>query len=89
LGADEIDKELEELILNKTEGVPFFIEEFVKSLKDLRIIEKDNCTYRIAKEAKLVSIPAKIQDVIMARVDTLPHGATERVNENETPQLII
>ncbi len=75
LGADEIDKELEELIINKTEGVPFFIEEFVKSLKDLQVIEKDNCTYRIAKDAELVSIPAKIQDVIMARMDTLPDGA--------------
>ena len=40
LGTEEIDRDLEELILEKTEGVPFFIEEFIKSLKDLKIIEK-------------------------------------------------
>ena len=38
LGTREIEKALEELILEKTEGVPFFIEEFVRSLKDLKII---------------------------------------------------
>ena len=75
LDTDKIDRDLEELVLNKTEGVPFFIEEFVKSLKDLRVIEKDDNTYRIANEKRAVSIPAKIQDVIMAQVDTLPDGA--------------
>ncbi len=39
LDADEIDRTLKELILKKTEGVPFFIEEFIRSLKDLKIIE--------------------------------------------------
>ena len=38
LGTDDINRNLEELILEKTEGTPFFIEEFVKSLKDLNII---------------------------------------------------
>ena len=41
LGTKEIEKALEELILEKTEGVPFFIEEFIKSLKDLKIIERE------------------------------------------------
>ena len=40
LGTKEIERALEELILEKTEGVPFFIEEFIKSLKDLKIIER-------------------------------------------------
>ena len=33
LGTEEIDRDLEDLILEKTEGIPFFIEEFIKSLK--------------------------------------------------------
>jgi class 3 adenylate cyclase len=40
LGTEEIDRDLEELILEKTEGVPFFIEEFIKSLQGLKIIER-------------------------------------------------
>jgi predicted ATPase len=50
LGTEEIDRNLEEVILEKTEGIPFFIEEFVKSLRDLRIIEKKNSTYHLAKQ---------------------------------------
>jgi hypothetical protein len=49
LGTEEIARDLEELILEKTEGIPFFIEEFVKSLKDLKIIEKRENRYHLAK----------------------------------------
>jgi class 3 adenylate cyclase/tetratricopeptide (TPR) repeat protein len=77
LGTKEIEKALEELILEKTEGVPFFIEEFIKSLKDLKIIEKKENAYRLSKNTQHVTIPSTIQDVIMARVDSLPEGAKE------------
>jgi tetratricopeptide (TPR) repeat protein len=77
LGTEDISSDLEELILEKTEGVPFFIEEFIMSLKDLKIIEKKNKTYHLAKDIQAVTIPSTIQDVIMARVDTLPEGAKE------------
>jgi tetratricopeptide (TPR) repeat protein len=74
LSTEELDKDLEEFILEKTEGVPFFIEELIKSLKDLKIIERENNRYRITKDIKEVTIPATVQDVIMARVDSLPEG---------------
>ena len=44
LGSEELDKNLEEFILEKTEGIPFFIEELIKSLKDLKIIERERTT---------------------------------------------
>jgi predicted ATPase len=75
LGTEEIDRDLEELILEKTEGVPFFIEEFIKSLQDLKIITRKDNTYYLAKDIKDLIIPSAIQDVIMARVDSLPEGA--------------
>jgi len=77
LGTREIERTLEELILEKTEGVPFFIEEFIKSLKDLKIIERKEDVYRLTKDAQQLTIPSTIQDVIMARVDSLPEGAKE------------
>jgi class 3 adenylate cyclase/tetratricopeptide (TPR) repeat protein len=77
LGTKEIEKALEELILQKTEGVPFFIEEFIKSLKDLKIIERKENVYRLTKDVHQVAIPSTIQDVIMARVDSLPERAKE------------
>jgi class 3 adenylate cyclase/tetratricopeptide (TPR) repeat protein len=75
LGMKELDKGLEEFILEKTEGIPFFIEELIKSLKDLKIIERDNNRFHIVKDIGEVKIPTTIQDVIMARVDSLPEGA--------------
>ena len=75
LGTPEIDKDLESLILEKTEGIPFFIEELLKSMKDLKMIERTNGKYQLSKDIHTVLIPSNIQDVIMARVDSLPDAA--------------
>jgi predicted ATPase/class 3 adenylate cyclase len=75
LGTEEIETALEELVLEKTEGVPFFIEEFIKSLKDLKIIEKKDGVYHLTRDIQDVTIPGTIQDMIMARVDALPDAA--------------
>ena len=77
LGSDNIALDLQDLILEKTEGVPFFIEEFVRSLRDMRIIERTNYTYHLPKDVDRVAIPSTIQDVIMARVDSLPDSVKE------------
>ncbi|MBL7175246.1 MAG: AAA family ATPase [Desulfobacteraceae bacterium] len=77
LGSSELDGDMEELILEKTEGVPFFIEELIKSLKDLNFLEKKDNRYYLKKDAKDLTIPSIIQDVIMARVDPLPEGVKE------------
>jgi predicted ATPase len=77
LGAEEVDSDLENMILDKTEGVPFFIEEFIKSLKDLKAIEEKDNTLCITEDLQDVVMPSRIQDVIMARVDSLPEDAKE------------
>jgi class 3 adenylate cyclase/tetratricopeptide (TPR) repeat protein len=77
LGTEEIDSDLEDLILDKAEGIPFFIEEFIRSLKELKIIEKSDSRYCLAKDIQDLKLPSTIQDVIMARVDSLPDGAKE------------
>lgn len=77
LDAEYLDHQLEELVLEKTEGIPFFIEEFTRSLKDLKIIEKKDGICCLAEAVKGVAIPSTIQDVIMSRVDALPEGAKE------------
>jgi tetratricopeptide (TPR) repeat protein len=77
LGTAHIDRALEDLIIEKTEGVPFFIEEFTKSLIELRIIERKDNRYHLAKDIDDVVIPSTIHDMIMARVDAIPEGAKE------------
>jgi len=77
LGTPNIDRALEDLILQKTEGIPFFLEEFIKSLRDLKLIERKDSTYQLSKDIQKLTIPSTIQDVIMARVDNLPEKARE------------
>ena len=77
LGRADVDRDVQELILEKTEGVPFFIEEFVKSLRDLRVIEQRGAAYGLRAGLQEVTIPSTVQDVIMARIDSLPEGAKE------------
>ena len=77
LGTDEFDKEIEHLVLEKTEGVPFFIEELINSLRDQKIIKKKMNKYYLAKDIRKAKIPTTIHDVIMARIDSLPEGAKE------------
>jgi class 3 adenylate cyclase/tetratricopeptide (TPR) repeat protein len=77
LNTENIDKDLEELILTHAEGVPFFIEEFLKSLKDLKIIEIKEGKYHLGKQIQQVTVPSTIEDMIMARVDSLTDDAKE------------
>ena len=77
LGTKNIDRNLEEFILSKTEGIPFFIEEFIKSIIDLRVIEKTDTTYHLSIDLKTVSIPSTIYDVIMSKIDKLPEAARD------------
>ncbi len=77
LGSEDIEETLEEFILEKTEGVPFFIEEFIRSLIDLKIIERRNKKYHLTKDIQYVTIPSTIEDMLMARVDSLSDGAKE------------
>ena len=77
LDNEDIATDLRELVLEKTDGVPFFIEEFVRALRDMGIINKTDGTYHLAKDMDRVAIPSTVQDVIMARVDLLPNAAKE------------
>lgn len=70
-----IEEMLKELILEKTEGIPFFTEEFIKSLLDLSVVEKKDGKYSLVGDLSEFNIPNTIQEVIMARVDSLPEGA--------------
>lgn len=77
LQAKQIDRNLEDFILEKTEGVPFFIEEFITSLTDLNLIEHQDGAFHLSESIPQGTIPSTINDVIMARVDGMPEGAKE------------
>jgi class 3 adenylate cyclase/tetratricopeptide (TPR) repeat protein len=94
LDTGDIDLDLSQLILDKTEGIPFFIEEFIKSLQELGLISREKDQVRLKGDPHSMAIPSTIQDMIMAKVDRLPDQTktilqTGSVIEREFPHALI
>ncbi len=77
LSTKNLDKDLEELVLEKTEGIPFFIEEFIKTLLEQKVIEKRRGRYRLVKDTEAMIVPSTVQDVLMARIDSLAESVKD------------
>jgi class 3 adenylate cyclase/tetratricopeptide (TPR) repeat protein len=71
----KIDEDLERLIIEKSDGVPFYVEELIGFLKRKEIIKNTGDTYHLIRGTGELPLPSSIQDVIMARVDSLSSGA--------------
>lgn len=72
LGADDSLRELKELILTKTEGTPFFVEEVVQTLADDQVLLGERGRYRLAHPVTDLHLPPTVQGVLAARIDRLP-----------------
>ena len=66
-----LPNEINELIIRKTEGNPFFIEEIIRSFIDEGIIEIKNNEFRLTEKIHQANIPENINEVILSRVDKL------------------
>lgn len=73
LGTSHIQDDLSTLVLAKAEGIPFFLEELVTSLRETDAITRHNGQWQLATSA--VPIPDTVEEVLMARIDRLPEGA--------------
>jgi len=71
LETHSLQNDIIELINEKGEGNPFFMEELTKSLLETGIIVKTNGGYKINRLVSPLEIPSTVQDVIMARIDRL------------------
>jgi len=60
------------LLIERTEGNPFFLEETVRSLLETGVIAGERGAYRLAKPAAGIQMPATVQAVLAARIDRLP-----------------
>jgi class 3 adenylate cyclase/tetratricopeptide (TPR) repeat protein len=77
LDAQETAEDLGSLILEKSEGVPFFIEEFTKSLQESGSVTKTDGRCHLGADLSSFSIPETLHDLLMSRVDKLAEGAKE------------
>jgi class 3 adenylate cyclase/tetratricopeptide (TPR) repeat protein len=71
LTAESLPDELKSMIVTKAEGNPFFVEEVVKSLRELGAIRQEGERSVLARRLEEIVVPDTIQGVIMARIDRL------------------
>ena len=72
LGGDAGLEPLKRLLLARTEGNPFFLEESVRSLVDDGVLAGERGGYRLVKAPETVHVPATVQAILAARIDRLP-----------------
>ena len=74
LRTPHIQAELAALVLDKADGVPFFLEELVKALQETGSIEQHEGQWRLTAQAMDTPVPDTVEEVLMARIDRLPKG---------------
>ena len=72
LGQDESLETLKRVLIERTEGNPFFLEETVQTLVETKVLVGDRGAYRMTKEQDVWPIPATVQAILAARIDRLP-----------------
>lgn len=71
IGNSSVNEELCTLIAQRTDGIPLFIEETVRSLVEKNILRGHMGAYRLTTELLDIQIPESIQAVLASRIDLL------------------
>jgi class 3 adenylate cyclase/tetratricopeptide (TPR) repeat protein/regulation of enolase protein 1 (concanavalin A-like superfamily) len=71
LAIDNLPERVRQMILEKSEGNPFFIEEVIRSLIEQGLVYREEGIWKARDEVVDVQVPDTIQSVILARVDRL------------------
>src|SRR6516162_7568203 len=70
-GASELER-LKQILISRTEGNPFFLEESVRTLVETKVLAGQSGAYTLATPLEILHIPATVQAVLAARIDRLP-----------------
>jgi tetratricopeptide (TPR) repeat protein len=71
LGTDPSLVPLKELLIERTEGNPLFLEESVRTLAEARLLVGESGAYRLVRVLDRLQIPATARAIIAARIDRL------------------
>ena len=90
LGDDSSLEPLKKLLIERTEGNPFFLEESVRTLVETQVLAGEPGTYCLAQDLPAIQVPPTVQAVLAARIDRLPQDEksllqTASVIGNEVP----
>ena len=72
LGDDPGLEPLKRLLIARTAGNPFFLEESVRALVETGVLVGVPGAYRLAQALPTIQVPATVQAILAARIDRLP-----------------
>ena len=62
---------LKQVLIERTEGNPFFLEESVRTLVETKVLIGERGKYRLAGSFEITRVPATVHAVLAARIDRL------------------
>src|SRR5262249_32272044 len=71
VGQDPSVASLKRLLIERTEGNPFFLEESIHALSEAGALVGDRGTYHLTRHVSDVHAPATVQALLAARIDRL------------------
>ena len=71
LGEDGTIEPLTPILIERTEGNPFFLEETVRALVETKALVGERGAYRLAKVLTDIQVPPTVQAILAARIDRL------------------
>ena len=72
LGEDSDLRSMKRLLIERTEGNPFFLEESVRTLVETHVLVGERGAYRLSRPIEAIQVPPTVQAVLAARIDRLP-----------------
>ncbi|HEX9819627.1 MAG TPA: adenylate/guanylate cyclase domain-containing protein, partial [Methylomirabilota bacterium] len=78
LGHDVTVQPLKALLVQRTEGTPFFLEESVRTLVETKVLLGARGGYRLQRPLATIEVPATVKALLAARIDRL-HSAEKAV----------
>jgi class 3 adenylate cyclase/tetratricopeptide (TPR) repeat protein len=79
LHVEDLPEHVRRLILEKSEGNPFFVEEVIRSLLDGGLVVRDNDRWRATRAINDIAVPDTLVGVITARLDRLSDDSRQIV----------
>jgi tetratricopeptide (TPR) repeat protein len=71
LGPDPSLDSLKQLLIRRTEGNPFFLEESTRALVETKVLTGEHGAYRLVTPLPSVYVPTTVQTLLAARIDRL------------------
>jgi tetratricopeptide (TPR) repeat protein len=72
LGSEAALASVKRLVIERTEGNPFFIEESIRSLVETGVLAGERGAYRLTRMVQGLQVPATAEAMLAARIDRLP-----------------